>query len=221
MGNRFMTVITIAVVLGGSAACATKGFVRDQVYVTHQEIETLSETVEQTQERTRVNEVKIGEVDNKAAQAGLWAKGAEGAALSARGAADAASAKAEAVDRAAKRLLFEVILSEDEGNFRFGSAELPAMAMRRIDQLIDQLKADPRGAFVEIEGHTDSVGSKDVNDRVGLARAEAVKRYLHERHEVPLHKMNVITYGEERPIAPNKTGDGRARNRRVVIRVLA
>jgi outer membrane protein OmpA-like peptidoglycan-associated protein len=125
------------------------------------------------------------------------------------------------VDRAAKRLLYEVVLSEDEGNFGFGSAELPVVAKSRIDQLIDQLKADPRGAFVEIEGHTDATGSKDVNERVGLARAEAVKRYLHETHEVPLHKMNVITYGEDKPIAPNTTGDGRARNRRVVIRVLA
>jgi peptidoglycan-associated lipoprotein len=47
-----------------------------------------------------------------------------------------------------------------------------------------------------------------------------VKRYLYESHQIPLHKMNVISYGEENPVAENKTKAGRAQNRRVVIRVL-
>jgi hypothetical protein len=72
-----------------------------------------------------------------------------------------------------------------------------------------------------IEGHTDNAGSKDYNLKLGLDRAENVKRYLYENHQVPLHKINVISYGEEKPIAPNKSRDGRAQNRRVVIRVLA
>ena len=54
-----------------------------------------------------------------------------------------------------------------------------------------------------------------------MNRAEAVKRYLYEQHQVPLHKINVISYGEDKPAAPNKTRDGRAQNRRVVIKVLA
>ena len=87
--------------------------------------------------------------------------------------------------------------------------------------MIAKLKADPRGNFVEIEGHTDSSGDKMVNQRIGEARAEAVKRYLYETHQVPLHKMNVISYGEEKPVSPNNTRDGRAQNRRVVIRILA
>ena len=53
-----------------------------------------------------------------------------------------------------------------------------------------------------------------------MERAEAVKRYLYEQHQIPLHKMNVISYGEEKPVAPNKTRDGRAQNRRVVIKIL-
>ena len=59
------------------------------------------------------------------------------------------------------------------------------------------------------------------NEQLGLMRAEAVKRYLYEKHQVPLHKINVISYGEGKPVAPNKTRDGRAQNRRVVIKVLA
>ena len=48
-----------------------------------------------------------------------------------------------------------------------------------------------------------------------------MKRYLYETHQVPLHKMNVISWGEDKPVSPNNTRDGRAQNRRVVIRVLA
>ena len=44
-----------------------------------------------------------------------------------------------------------------------------------------------------------------MNYKLGLERAENVKRYLYEHHQVPLHKINVISYGEEKPVAPNKT----------------
>ena len=48
-----------------------------------------------------------------------------------------------------------------------------------------------------------------------------MKRYLYEAHQVPLHKINAISFGEEKPVAPNNTRQGRAQNRRVVIKVLA
>ena len=48
-----------------------------------------------------------------------------------------------------------------------------------------------------------------------------MQRYLYEQFQIPLHKMNIISYGEDKPVAPNNTRDGRAQNRRVVIKVLA
>jgi outer membrane protein OmpA-like peptidoglycan-associated protein len=114
-----------------------------------------------------------------------------------------------------------VTLSEDQGNFAFNDAELPDAAKQRIDQVVQQLKANPANVFIEIEGHTDNVGTETINERIGLERAEAVKRYLYEQHQVPLHKMNVISYGESKPVSPNNTRDGRAMNRRVVIKVLS
>ena len=89
--------------------------------------------------------------------------------------------------------MYEVVISEDQGQFKFGSAELPTAVQARIDEMVAKLKANPRGNFVEIEGHTDSSGDKLINQRIGEARAEAVKRYLYEAHQVPLHKMNVIS----------------------------
>ena len=117
--------------------------------------------------------------------------------------------------------MFEVVLSEDEGNFAFGKTVLPDEAKAKLDQMITRIKADPKGAFFEIEGHTDNVGDKMYNEKLGMERADAVKRYLYEQHQIPLHKMNVISYGEDKPVAPNKDRAGRAQNRRVVIKVLA
>ena len=91
----------------------------------------------------------------------------------------------------------------------------------KLDELAKKLKSDPAGNYIEIEGHTDSTGSPETNDRLGLARAENVKRYLYETYQIPLHKINVISFGESKPVAPNDNRDGRAQNRRVVIKVLA
>jgi outer membrane protein OmpA-like peptidoglycan-associated protein len=207
----------LAVVLSGTTACATKKFVRQNVGEVNDKVDTLSKSVEETQERTRANEGRIGEVDQRA-QAGISA--ASKRADDARAAADAVGVRADAIDRASKRLVYEVVLSEDKGNFKFGKATMPDESKAEIDQLVQQLKAEPKGAFIEIEGHTDSAGPTNLNYQLGLERAENVKRYLYEQHQVPLHKINVISYGEEKPIAPNNTRDGRAQNRRVVIKVL-
>ena len=127
---------------------------------------------------------------------------------------------AEAI-AAGRKLVYEVTLSEDQGNFKFGKTDLPDEAKARIDQVVSQLKGEAgKDIYIEIEGHTDNVGSKELNYELGLERAEAVKRYLYAQHQIPLHKMNVISYGAEKPIASNQTREGRAKNRRVLIRIL-
>lgn len=224
-GRSLVTLAAAGFMLAGASACATKGFVRNSVNDVNTKVETLSQSIETTQEATRQNQTRITEVDKKTDQVGLWAKDAQTAAANAENMATAvgarADARADAIEASSKRLLFEVVLSEDQGNFKFGKADLPDGVKTRIDELIANLKADPRGNYVEIEGHTDATGDKRLNERIGLERAEAVKRYLYEMHQVPLHKMNVISYGEDKPLAPNNTRDGRAQNRRVVIKILA
>ncbi len=85
---------------------------------------------------------------------------------------------------------------------------MPDEAKADLDALVQKLKAEPNGAYIEIEGHTDNAGAKDVNYKLGLERAETVKRYLYEQHQVPLHRISIISYGEEKPIAPNNTRVG-------------
>jgi peptidoglycan-associated lipoprotein len=221
MRKLFVAVPIALLAVGGSTACATKKFVRTSVGEVNDKVDSLGKSLEETQERTRQNEGKIAAVDQKADQAASSAQQANSAARDARSAADAAAGKADAVDKASRRLIYEVVLSEDSGNFKFGKTELPDEAKQKIDEMVAQLKQDQKNIFIEIEGHTDNVGNKVVNEKIGLERAQAVERYLYEQYQIPLHKMNVISYGEDKPIAPNKTKEGRAQNRRVVIKVLA
>jgi outer membrane protein OmpA-like peptidoglycan-associated protein len=232
MFRRLLVAVPItALAIGGSTACATKKFVRTSVGEVNDKVDSLGRSVEETQERTRKNEAAISDVDkraqaaaqaaqNAATAAGQTATQAGESARTANTAASAAGAKADAVDKYTKRLIYEVVLSEDQGSFVFNKAELPDGAKARLDEMMTQLKADPKGAFFEIEGHTDNVGGKEINEKIGMLRAEAVKRYLYEQHHIPLHKMNAISYGKEKPVSPNNTKDGRAQNRRVVIKVL-
>jgi hypothetical protein len=109
-----------------------------------------------------------------------------------------------------------------------GAGVFRANAMSLSEQLtdaIDRRFAGPDAselicAHFVIEGHTDNLGSKEVNERVGLSRALAVRQYLTERYEIPRDAMRVVSYGGDQPVADNATPEGRALNRRVVIRMV-
>ena len=221
MSNKLWAMSVLALSVAVAPACATKKFVRTEVGNVNTKVDTLSGSLEETQERTRANEAKIGEVGQAAAAADQKAVQAGSRAEAAASAAAAVNTRADAIEKAAKRIVYEVVLNEEKGNFKFGQAMMPETVGPEIDALVQKLKSDPNGAYIEIEGHTDNVGPKDINYKLGLERAEAVKRYLYETHQVPLHKINVISYGEEKPMGENKTKDGRAANRRVVIKVIA
>jgi outer membrane protein OmpA-like peptidoglycan-associated protein len=215
----------IVTALSVAPACATKKFVRTSVGEVNDKVTSQGKTLEETQERVRVAEGKINETDAKATAAGESASKANAAAADASNKATevgkTAEARAASIEAESRKLIFETVLSEDRGQFKLGKWELPEDATAALDNMVNQLKGDKKALWVEIEGHTDATGDKMANEKLGLARAEAVKRYLYEKHQVPLHKINVISYGEEKPVAPNNTKDGRAQNRRVVIKVLA
>ncbi|HXT70932.1 MAG TPA: OmpA family protein [Vicinamibacterales bacterium] len=231
MKRLLMAAVVLAFGVSGTTACATKGYVKNQVGQVSTKVDSLSQSLEATQERTRQNEAKIAEVDQKA-QAGIQgvqqvamtadgkAVAADGKASTALSTATAATEKAEAVAKSTSRVVYEVVLSEDSGNFKFGSTKLPDEGKAQLDAMIAKILSDPKGAYFEIEGHTDNVGGKEINKKIGMDRAEAVKWYLYEQHHIPLHRMAVVSYGEEKPTVENTNSKNRAQNRRVVIRVL-
>ena len=223
--RRFLAMgVAAALAVGGSAACATKKYVRTTVDDVSGRVTSLTEAVEATQEQTRKNDARITQVDTAmqsvrqvAQQATQTAKEASSLAQ----ALDANIEKIEEMERLSRKVEYEVVLSDDAVTFEFGETGLSDAAKGQLQALVEKLKQDPRNVFIAIEGHTDNAGSRLVNERIGLERAESVERYLYEEHRIPLPKMDVISYGEDDPVAPNTTRAGRAQNRRVVIKVMA
>lgn len=109
----------------------------------------------------------------------------------------------------------EVSLGEDMVNFAFDKATLTAKGKTVLDNLAQQAM---NAKEVTVEGHTDSVGSDAYNQKLSEKRAKVVADYLKSKG-VPAAKMKVVGKGEKAPIADNKTKEGRAKNRRVVVTV--
>jgi peptidoglycan-associated lipoprotein len=232
MRKSLLAASLLSLTVAMAPACATKKFVRTEVGTVNSKVDTLSGTVEQTQSRIQQDEARIGQVDSKAEAAGKSAETAQNSANAAAQAARQVDTKADKIAAdltatnanvaAGRKLIYEVTLSEDQGNFKFNKSDLPDEAKGRIDQVVGQLKGQSgKDIYIEIEGHTDNVGGKETNYEIGMKRAEAVKQYLYTQHQIPLHKINVISYGEDKPVAPNNTRQGRAQNRRVVVKVLS
>jgi outer membrane protein OmpA-like peptidoglycan-associated protein len=193
------------------SGCATKKYVGREVGEINQKVDTLSGEMEKTQERVKRNEVRIDDVD-KQAQAGI---------SDAKGSAQTALKRATEAERAAKgKLIYTVTLSNDKVTFPVNRAAVSPDARALVDEAIAQLKAENRGVYFEIEGHTDSSGSEAYNEKLGLDRATAVRNYMHDQQGIALNRIEVISYGETKPVVDNKTRDHRAQNRRVVINVL-
>ena len=200
--------LIVAVAVSG---CATKKYVGREVGEVNQKVDTLTTEVEKTQERVRKNEVRIDDV-NREAQAGI---------ADAKGSADKALVRATEAERAAKgKLIYTVTLSNDKVTFPVNRAAVSPEAQRMIDEAIAELKAENRGVFFEIEGHTDSTGPEAYNLKLGEDRAMAVRNYIHDQHNIALSRMELISYGEAKPVVDNKTRANRSQNRRVVIKVL-
>lgn len=118
------------------------------------------------------------------------------------------------------KLLYEVTISDESVFFAYKETELSEDARSSLDFFAGNLISENKDVFIEIQGHTDDVGSDEYNFVLGQARAEAVMRYLHDKHRIPLHRMSAFSYGESRPVTSNETENDRAKNRRVVLVVM-
>ena len=167
--------------------------------------------MEKTQQRVQQNEVQIAAVD-KQVQSGIG---------EAKGSAQAAMTKAQEAEKAAKgKLVYTVTLSNDKVRFPVNKAEISDEAKALLDEAVGPLVKENRGVWFEIEGHTDSTGDAAYNLTLGEQRAMAVRDYIAKKDSIALSRLNVISYGEEKPVTDNKTREDRAQNRRVVIRIL-
>jgi peptidoglycan-associated lipoprotein len=200
MRTKLCIVALSLAALVGTTGCATKKYVKQETGAVSTRVDDVQGQVEQAQTRLNTHDQQIGDV-SKTAQ-------------------DALRRAQEAGKLAEGKFLYETVLTDDKVKFAVDTADLSPEGQAAIDQFAEQLKTQNKNVYVEIQGHTDSTGSEKYNEELGLLRAEAVRRYLNQKHGFPLHRINVISYGETASVADNNTREGRSQNRRVALVVL-
>lgn len=101
--------------------------------------------------------------------------------------------------------------------FGFDQAELKPEAQSKLDTVANTLSKN-RALKLEVSGHTDSVGTTQYNEKLGLKRAESATRYLIDKG-IESSRLEPVSYGERKPVADNATETGRRLNRRVELEV--
>ena len=200
-----------AALVAGAFGCATTSQVDEKIAAatakTDKKIETVETQVEDLQTKQKATDSKVD------------AQGQEIAKLS-QAAQEALKRAQEAGILAKGKVVFEQTFSEDRIKFKTGSSELDANAKSALDEFAAKVKDLKRPVWMEIQGHTDSTGTAEINDALGEKRAEAVRRYLARKHQLPIQRMSTISYGDTLPADTGKGAKARAANRRVVLVVL-
>ena len=217
--KRFLLPVLVLGAMAFTVGCTTKKEVTRQVTPVMNKLDELDE---QTAKTTR----GIHETDDRAQQgiAGVEAKAtaADQKAIAAGQQADQAQQFATTVNGGVQNLTDRVVnfdnfhaVSETAVMFGFDKAVLTKKDKAELDELGGQIP-NVKGYIVQIEGRTDSVGSKDYNYGLSKRRADAVTQYLASKHGVPAHKIYIIGLGKDAPVE----NTSRAENRRVDVRLM-
>ena len=198
--RKLWTLAVALLLMVAFTGCATKKYVKQETGAVGTRVDEVQGQVEEAQTRLNTHDQQIGEASRTAQEALQRAQ--------------------EAGKLAQGKLLYETVLTDEKVKFGFDTSDLSPEAKAALDEFASQLASQNKGVYIEIQGHTDSVGSDSYNEELGLLRAEAVRRYLSQQHKFPLHRINVISYGETAPIADNGNREGRSQNRRVALVVL-
>jgi outer membrane protein OmpA-like peptidoglycan-associated protein len=206
-----------------TVGCATKKYTRN-------EAAPIINKTNELDDQTAKNSRDIKDTDRRA-QSGIQdaqgkANAADQHALAAGQSADAANKNAQTVANNVASLAGTVEnldnykpIAESSVHFSFDKAELSKKAKEALDQLGGQIST-AKHFIVEVEGSTDSTGDADYNYQLSKRRADAVIQYLADKYQVPAHKIYLIGLGKDKPVEKNATSEGRAKNRRVDVRLM-
>jgi outer membrane protein OmpA-like peptidoglycan-associated protein len=214
MTKKFSMALMLVVMIGALAAgCVTTKKFETAVADMTTRVDDVQTKVETQSGRIDKLEARDGELETGIKQVG-------GRVEEVRGSATQAMDRAVAAEKVARgKVVWQVTLSNNDVRFGSDKYDLSESGTAALDQLVEKLKAFDRMVFVEIQGHTDNRGSEPANEILGLRRAEAVRNYLHDKG-IPLNLIEVISFGEAKPVAGNNSSEGRAANRRVEVLVL-
>jgi OmpA-OmpF porin, OOP family len=234
--NRRWSVLGIVILAGMMvlSGCASRKYVRNQVSTLEPAIQEASNGVKENAERidavdrrAQQGVTAAGAADAKATQAQQAAQAAATAAQAAQRQADTAN---QAVQQAGNRITtIETRLSNLNDNytaaetqtvtFTVNSSTLSDQAKSTLDRVAMQVSGQRTGYMIELQGFTDNSGSENYNINLSQRRAESVLRYLVSKN-IPLFRVSIVGLGEENPVAPNNTRQGRDQNRRVEVKLL-
>src|SRR5262245_12062347 len=240
--QRLSILLLISATLAATSGCASKGFVRRSVNASADTLTARIETNESNMKEIRDTldkrittvDTRLTAVDTKVSGAvsALDAKTTEGMnslkgdvqnvdqrAAQARTTADRAVNDVNILGQKFQNRNMYNVTDEKSVQFKFDSARLDKEYLDVLDQIAAALMQNP-DAIVVLEGRTDSTGDKDYNVRLGERRIEAVRRYFAVEKGVPVYKIHEISFGAEKPVAENKTKDGREKNRAVTMTIL-
>jgi len=221
--TSFKMTLLLAATLVASVGCTTKNYVRQQTTplinktnelddLNAKNSKDLKDVDQRAQSGIQAAQAKAAEVDQKALAAGSEADKAQ---LSANG----ATQRVDALTNTVVNLDNYRPVVETAVHFGFNKDNLTKDAKEAIDQLATSV-ASTKGYIITIEGATDSIGSSEYNYDLSQRRANAVIQYLAAEKNVPGYKIYLIGLGKDKPVESNKTADGRAKNRRVDIRLM-
>ena len=221
--NRISLVVALAMIMAATIGCASKNYVRQQTT-------PLINKTNELDDITAKNSRDIKDVDSRA-QAGIQQATAQAAAADQK--AQAASQQADQAQSLANNATHRVdtlqsavanldnyrVVNETSVQFGFNKDTLTKEAKAALDQLATNIP-NTKGYIIALEGGTDSVGDAEYNYALSQRRADAVIQYLASAHNVPAHKIYLIGLGKDKPVDSNKTREGRAKNRRVDVRLM-
>jgi len=200
----------------GNLAATNVRFGKDDLKVA-QSIESRVGPAEERLSQAEQNAQRIsGQIDELMAVSNA----ARGGAKAAQDTADAAVAGVNATNQRISALDDYVVQSTQTVNFKVNSAILSPEAKAQLDQ-VAQAALTMKGYKIEVTGYASADGSTAKNKALSEKRANAVKEYLIENHNIPFERMTMsYGFGESRAVADNETLEGRQQNRRVEIKVM-
>jgi OmpA-OmpF porin, OOP family len=221
--NRTSLAIFLAATMAATVGCTSKNYVR-------QETTPLINKTNELDDMTAKNSRDIKDVDQRAqagieqvnaktAEADQKAQAAGQQATQAQSMADNAVHRVDTLQNQVANLDNYRTVTETAVLFGFDKDNLTKDAQAALDQLANNVP-NTKGYIITVEGGTDSTGSSDYNYGLSQRRADAVIQYLASQHSVPAYKIYLIGLGKDKPVDSNKTREGRAKNRRVDVRLM-
>ena len=222
--NRFYALaVLVAASLPFTVGCASKNYVRNEVTPTVNKVNELDDlTAKNTRDVRDVDsrsQQGIQQVNSKAAAADQKALAAGQSADQAKQNATLAANRVTSLAGTVENLDNYKPVTDTTVLFGFDKADLTRKDRQTLDDLAQQIQ-NQKHYIVQVEGYTDSTGPADYNYQLSQRRADAVIQYLAQKHDVPAFKIFLIGLGKDNPVAQNTSPAGRAKNRRVDVRLM-